>query len=293
MDDLESLKKRIKTAGDLLSVVKTMKNLAAVNIRHFEGAALSLEEYRRVVNVGWQALFRSGGHLAAPRANSKIVLLVIGSDQGMCGQFNEIILQEALARHQTLISQGMKPFFWTAGEKIHAALEDEGHAVTQHFSLPGSVPGIKQVTEDMDRAFESWERETRSQAMRVIHHKLVKEGGFEPMCAQILPLDQAWIEKTKSQTWPSRCLPMIGVSPETFSVQLFQQHIFVTIYAAFTQSMASENAARLRSMQAAEKNILEIEERLVGLFRETRQSVITAELLDIVSGFESLKDQLT
>ncbi|MBI9074054.1 MAG: F0F1 ATP synthase subunit gamma [Desulfatibacillum sp.] len=293
MDDLESLKKRIKTAGDLLSVVKTMKNLAAVNIRHFEGAALSLEEYRRVVNMGWQALFRSGGHLVAPRQNPKIVLLVIGSDQGMCGQFNEVILQEALIRFGDLHGQGLQPVFWTAGEKIRAALEDEGHTIPQHFSLPGSVSSIKQVAESLGDAFVEWERETRAQALRVIHHQLVKEGGFEPMCAQILPLDQAWINKTKSLPWPNRCLPLIGMSPEEFSVQLFRQHIFVTIYAAFTQSMASENAARLRSMQAAEKNILEIEERLVGLFRETRQSVITAELLDIVSGFESLKDEIT
>jgi F-type H+-transporting ATPase subunit gamma len=52
--------------------------------------------------------------------------------------------------------------------------------------------------------------------------------------------------------------------------------------------MASENAARLNSMQAAEKNIMEMQEELEGKFRETRQTMITEELLDIISGFEAI-----
>ena len=74
-----------------------------------------------------------------------------------------------------------------------------------------------------------------------------------------------------------------------FFEHIFQQHIFASIYKAFAQSLACESAARLAAMQAAEKNILELEENLQGRFRENRQSAITAELLDIISGFEALK----
>ncbi len=72
---------------------------------------------------------------------------------------------------------------------------------------------------------------------------------------------------------------------------LFRQYLFVSLYRAFAQSMASENAARLNAMQAAEKNILEMEDTLQGKYRETRQSMITAELLDIISGFEALNSE--
>ncbi len=61
MQTLDALQKRIKTTTDLLSVVKTMKSLAAVNIRHFERAAQSLVQYAQVVEHGWSVLFRSGG----------------------------------------------------------------------------------------------------------------------------------------------------------------------------------------------------------------------------------------
>lgn len=83
-------------------------------------------------------------------------------------------------------------------------------------------------------------------------------------------------------------LPRIGVDPLLFFEQLFRQHIFGTIYKAFSQSLASKNGARLAAMQAAEKNIVELEEKLQGQFRETRQNAITAEFLDIISGFEAL-----
>lgn len=81
---------------------------------------------------------------------------------------------------------------------------------------------------------------------------------------------------------------MIGVNPVLFFEQLFRQQIFGTIYKAFSQSLASENGARLASIQAAEKNIFELEEKLQGQFRETKQNSITAEHLDIISGFEAL-----
>lgn len=81
---------------------------------------------------------------------------------------------------------------------------------------------------------------------------------------------------------------MLGLREEQLYEHLFHQHLFVSIYTAFVQSMASDNAARLSAMQAAEQNIRELEVDLQARFRETRQNVITAELLDIISGFEAL-----
>ena len=72
---------------------------------------------------------------------------------------------------------------------------------------------------------------------------------------------------------------------------LFRQYLFVSFYRAFAQSLAGENAARLMAMQAAEKNIMELEEELQARFREQRQAGITSELLDIISGFEALNDE--
>jgi F-type H+-transporting ATPase subunit gamma len=69
---------------------------------------------------------------------------------------------------------------------------------------------------------------------------------------------------------------------------LIRQYLFVALYRAFAESLASENASRLASMHAAEKNIQSHLSRLTVDYHQGRQQLITEELLDIVAGFETL-----
>jgi F-type H+-transporting ATPase subunit gamma len=69
---------------------------------------------------------------------------------------------------------------------------------------------------------------------------------------------------------------------------LIRERLFVTIFRAGAEFMASEHATRLASMQAAERNIQEHLEEMTGAFRRRRQQAITEELLDVVAGFETL-----
>ncbi|HPL64363.1 MAG TPA: F0F1 ATP synthase subunit gamma [Syntrophales bacterium] len=69
---------------------------------------------------------------------------------------------------------------------------------------------------------------------------------------------------------------------------LVRQYIFVNLYRALVESLASENASRMASMQGAEKNIEDRKEELAGELRRVRQDAITGELLDIVSGYETI-----
>ena len=117
------------------------------------------------------------------------------------------------------------------------------------------------------------------------------QGGYTQVFEKVLPLDKTWAETYTSREWPNRCLPMMGLPREVMFTHLFSQYLFVSFYRALAQSLASENAARLMAMQAAEKNILELEEELQALFREQRQAGITGELLDFISGFEALSDE--
>lgn len=99
MQTTESLKRRIKSAGDLLSVVKTMKALAAVSIRQYQKAVESLEDYNRAVEMGLQIVLkeRMGAMMQSKDAVVKRMgAIVFGSDQGLCGQLNEQISVFAL-----------------------------------------------------------------------------------------------------------------------------------------------------------------------------------------------------
>ncbi|MBU0943401.1 MAG: F0F1 ATP synthase subunit gamma [Proteobacteria bacterium] len=287
METLERLGRKIRTAHDLLSVVKTMKSLAAVNVRQFETAARSMDEYSNVIETGWQALFRNHIHIQSRKRSSVAVCLVIGSDQGMCGQFNDTIVQFSLEEISALKAQGVTPFYWTAGERVRAGLEEE-IKIEQHFSLPSSNDAISDLMFTLVQRFAGLHEKEEIEMFFLYYNRLGRGGMYEPVSLQVLPFDAKWSKQYREASWSSRSLPTIGMEMDAFFEHIFRQHIFASIYKAFAQSLASENAARLSAMQAAEKNILELEEKLQGKFRETRQSGITAELLEIISGFEAL-----
>jgi len=106
MTTLESLQRQIATAQDLKSVVKTMKVLAAVSIRQYERAVEALADYTRTIELGLQAVLNEPSIADLPgqsQTNHRIVAIVFGSDQGMCGQFNQQIATDAIAQIQPLL----------------------------------------------------------------------------------------------------------------------------------------------------------------------------------------------
>jgi len=289
MPALETLSRRIRTAHDLLGVVKTMKSLAAVNIRQFERAVASLEQYRHVVDMGWTVFLRMERPTLLQPRNEAEVCLVVGSDQGMCGSFNESLWPFALEQVAAARAAGGRQWiYWSVGEKVAAILADAGVPRAVHFPAPGSLNTVNQRIRELILTIERWRSEKRMETFTICHHVLGNRGGYTPVFQRILPLDPVWAEERRRVPWPGRCLPMLGTSRTTTFAHLFRQYLFISLYRALAQSLASENAARLMAMQAAEKNILETLDNLQALFREERQAAITSELLDIVSGFEAL-----
>lgn len=291
MDTLEILRRKIKTAHDLLSVVKTMKSLAAANIRQYESAAETMEKYNRVLENGWQVFFKNRPQIQKNKMSNQAVLLVIGSDQGMCGQFNENIIHHVLQEVTAGEMAGFDNIFWSAGERVRAGLEEEVQ-IQEHYYLPSSPAAIGDLTHDVVEKFALLHESRRVDTFHLFYNHMERGGAYSSATERIFPLDPRYGEDKRHQAWPNRCLPMIGVNHTLFFKQLLKQHIFGMIFKAFSQSLASENAARLAAMQAAEKNILEMEEDLGSRLRETRQNAITAELLDIISGFEALSTEL-
>ena len=288
MHTLESLERKIKTSRDLLSVVKTMKSLAAVNIRQYERAVESLEEYCRVIDMAWQVLFRYELPVQGKGKGKRAVCLVMGSDQGMCGQFNEALISFALEKTGHMVAEGMAVDFWGAGEKVIGALADEAFECREQFHLPGSVSGINTQVQMIVQRIEDWLHSQGIERFYLCHNQISGAGGYDQALTPLLPLDREWAQSYAQLEWPGRCLPFRALPHRDMFSHLFRQHLFVSIYRAFAQSLAGENAARLMAMQAAEKNIIEMQEDLTALFREKRQAAITDELLDIVSGFEAL-----
>jgi F-type H+-transporting ATPase subunit gamma len=137
---------------------------------------------------------------------------------------------------------------------------------------------------------ESWQFSSFDQII-LFYNKSLSSASYRPQSVQLLPMNPQWLQRLEKQAWDGEGLPSFTINWDDLFSALVRQYLFVSLYRAFAESLKSENASRLSSMQAAQKNI---EERLTELnsqHRHQRQTSITSELLDIVSGFEALNSR--
>ncbi len=288
MQTQEVLKKKIRSATEMFSVVKTMKTMAAVNIRQYELAVASLGDFFKTLEMGLQAVLKyrwKSRPLQRDGRKQATGLIVFGSDQGMCGQFNELAIGLASLTAAEQKDHGRDVFFWTIGDRVAVQIEQ---GLDRKFELPGSVKGITAIVQDMVLALDDWMKEKHLGKIYCVYNKPISASLYRAHVMQLLPLDAQWFQQYGEKSWPSRAIPLYTLPWQDLFRALFGQYLFVALFRAFAESLASENISRLASMQAAEKNIEELIERLNAEFNQQRQNAITEELLDIISGFEAL-----
>lgn len=292
MEALESLKRTIHVTRELQSLVKTMKVLAGLNIRQYEQAAQAVTNYSRTVELGLQIVLRN---VAEPFADlrstaaRKIGAIVFGSDQGMCGTLNDVIVDHAVQALRRLTRRQSPPALIAVGLRTAAQLESAGMPCELTVAVPSGVTAISAAVHDVLAHIEEWRRH-EIETVVVFHCRLVSGVVFRPRGLRLLPVDAEWIRGLRARTWPTHELPLYFVDTETMLRALMKEYLFVSLFRAFAESLASENAARLASMQVAERNIEDRLKALTSEFHQSRQAAITSELLDIISGFEALKD---
>jgi F-type H+-transporting ATPase subunit gamma len=291
-DTRASLRRKIKSAGDLQSVVRTMKALAASSIGQYEASVRALAEYYRTVELGLGACFREG-EPAAPiiagrgrPAAGAIGAIVFGSDQGLVGRFNELVVDHAI---ETLAALPGRPEVWAVGERVHERLADAGLAPKGLFAVPNSVMAITPLVGRIQIASESRRAEGEYARVYVFHNRPLSGASYEPISQRLLPLDAQWRRDLIGVRWPSRHVPEIMDRGDSATLRvLVREWLFISLFRACAESLASENASRLAAMERADKNIDELLEHLRGTSHRLRQSSIDEELFDVIAGYESL-----
>jgi F-type H+-transporting ATPase subunit gamma len=224
----------------------------------------------------------------APADAGPIGAVVFGSDQGLVGQFNEVVGDYAI---QTLAALPGKPEVWAVGERVHARLADAGLSPVGLFAVPNSVKAITPLVGQIQ--IESETRRAKGEYARVyVFHNRPQSGAlYEPVSQRLLPLDAQWQLGLAQVRWPAGNLPEVMGGGTTTLRALIREYLFISLFRACAESLASENASRLAAMQRAEKNIDELLEDLNRTFHRVRQSGIDEELFDVVSGFEALSGE--
>jgi F-type H+-transporting ATPase subunit gamma len=287
-DTLTSLRRKIDGAKKLKSVVRTMKAVAASSIGQYEAAVRSLVDYEQSVELGLSVCFRKSGTIAAsskkPKNGVPIGAIVFGSDQGLVGQFNEAI---ADFTEKKLADMPGRKKLWIVGERIYASLAQAGIPVAGRLAVPGSVDGITSLVEQLQVAVEEQKHEPASE-IYVFHARPTSAALYEPACQRLLPLDAKWQKNLAKVPWPTTKLPEPFGDNETTLRAFLREYLFIVLFRACTESLASENASRLAAMQRAEKNIDSLSKELNRSFYRLRQNSIDEELFDVIAGFNSL-----
>lgn len=292
MEAAETLRRAIAITEELHSVVKTMKALAGVNIRQYERAAHAVAAYNRTVEMGLQvALQRMPVHAIPPRyaGGSKLGAVFFGSDQGMCGQLNDQVVSYGLRALAKLAARRPDQSVAAVGVRAAGQLEAEGRSVEETVTVPASIGGIGAAVEQLLRKIEEWHSQRSIETVVLFYARPISGAWYRTRGIQLLPVDAQWINSLRVKPWPSKVIPMFTLDEQRLFHLLIREYLFVSLFRAFAESLASENASRLASMQIAEKNIEERLRTLMTSSRRLRQETITSELLDIIASFEALR----
>ncbi|PQA89568.1 F0F1 ATP synthase subunit gamma [Hyphococcus luteus] len=289
---MEQLVRREKTGRDLQSIVGVMKSLSAVAIKHYDEGAAALLHYRGVVDAGLQAVLRQAK--LTPRAEpvrGRAAYIVIGSDRGLCGRFNETVVEAAAAKLAEAEEREEETLVLTIGARAEARLDSYGTPSGYTMPLPGAVEAVGESVESILLWLDDNREKAGLGSVTVFYNQRTEEKLAATQEDVILPVTQDYLEKLKQKPWPSHSLPAFTVDADDLFSRLIREHMFLSLARGLIESLASEHASRLAAMQRAERHIDDYLATLTADIRHERQSAITQQLLDIVGSYNVMKER--
>jgi F-type H+-transporting ATPase subunit gamma len=171
---------------------------------------------------------------------------------------------------------------------MHALAAESGLGKTGLLGVPTSVGAITPLVGRI--LIELVESSEKGEVVEVhLFHNQPKPGAaYDPVAFRLLPLDRIWRDRLAALPWPTKSLPEVIGDPARALRAFVSGYLFVQLFQACAESLASENASRLAAMQRAEKNIGDILTELSRRFHRIRQESIDEELFDVISGYEAL-----
>ena len=288
MASLKDIRKRIDSVKRTQKTTSAMKMVSAAKLRraedHIREATPYAQKLKSIVSSlstrfegeekdsGFGSLFRNS-------SGKRTGVILVTSDRGLCGGFNSNLSKTLL---QQLLDEGVEcaefaifgrkgnDFFKRTPHKI--LINHAGTPPDQHLSL------VREVVGEFTKRFENDELD---QVLLAYNH-FISVISQVPMIEQLLP-----IKPIEAESVDEREI-LFEPSPEEILQTLLKKYVQNQVYVSWLDTIAGEHAARMTSMDAATKNAGEIIDKLQLHYNRTRQAAITGELIEIISGAESL-----
>mgnify|MGYP001337994956 CR=1 FL=1 len=289
MPTLRDIKTRIKGVQSTQQITKAMKLVAAAKLRRSQENIINARPYAKKISAILNHLItdedRAENPYIIPREVKKAAVVVVTADRGLCGAFNANIIKESSSFiADELIPAGIKPVIYCVGKKgyeffskrdynvigkktdIFGRLKYEMSLEISEFLISGYLKG------EFDKVFIIY-----NEFKSVIQQKIVRE--------EFLPVPA--IEDSKTEKLSLNYIYEPG--HDGIIKFLLPKHLKAQVWRILLESFASENGAKMTAMDNATTNASELIKTLTVTFNKARQSAITTEILEIVSGANALK----
>jgi F-type H+-transporting ATPase subunit gamma len=290
MATLRDIKRKISAVGKTKQITRAMNMVAAARLRTTQGKMENFAPYARkfsevLGNLAGQINTDVHPLLGKREKVSRVELLHLTADRGLCGSFNMNSINKAEKWIKEQRTKGLEVLLTLVGKKGRDYFKRKAVPVTAaHTNIYGTVDisFVNKMTAGFIQRFIAGEVDE----VYVLFSRFLSMAKQEPTLVKLIPIEPPKQEGAEA----GKVDYLYEPSSEQLLVDLLPKHISVQILNAFLQQETSEHAARMAAMDNATKNCTELIASLTLIYNKARQSAITAELMDIVGGAEALRN---
>jgi F-type H+-transporting ATPase subunit gamma len=287
MASLKSIKKRIVSVKNTRQITKAMKMVSAAKLRRAQENIVAARPYARKMGEVLQSLagnLKGDPHpLLEKRETGKLLLIVVTSDRGLCGGFNTNLCKSAerfIVENKAVYQQIS---LLTIGRKGHEYFKNR-QTIYKNAANLLSKPSYQSAALLAQEVIEGYGNEEFDQVILLFN-------AFRTVMSQDISFQQLLpVEPVEAGTPEENPVEYIyEPSVAELLAEILPKNIEVQIFKAILESVASEHGARMTAMDSASKNANEMIGKLTLQYNRARQAAITTELMEIISGSESIK----
>ena len=292
MPSLDDLKKRITSVKSTQKITKAMKMVAAAKLRRAQESAEKGRPFSEKMN---NIILNLSNAIADKDNVSKFLIgtgkndthlcVVITADRGLCGGFNTNICRKAKNYFEKILKENKTLKIFTVGSKGHDQLKRiYGKYIIEKISFKGFKKITYKEAEDVGKIIIRLFNESQFDVCRIFFNKFKNVITQIPQEQQLIPIESQ--KKKEDRIFDN----FYEFEPEENEIlnDLLPRNISTQIFKAFLENAASEQGSRMTAMDNATRNAGDLVDRLTINYNRSRQAVITKELIEIISGAESL-----
>lgn len=290
---LKEVRNRIKSVQSTQQITKAMKMVSAAKLRKAQDAILQMRPYaQKLQETLSNIVSNSDGdlgvlQLANERPVSKVLIVLVTSDRGLCGGYNANLIKTArLLMNTTYAEQAGKGnvHVWGIGKKGTEAFQRSGVPTGDTYRdllLKLSFSNVQSMSKAIIQAFVNGEFDV----VELVYSEFKNAASQRFMTERFLPVAKT---QNATATKPKKSDFIFDPEKESLITELMPKILNTQLYKAVLDAQASEHGARMTAMDKASDNANELLRALRISYNRARQAAITTELTEIVSGAAAL-----